>query len=69
MYHDVTQIYAPKLFTPFTVITPQWFTVRLVKNMPVKAQLSQAHSFPVLVTLKVLTAWNNNKNQAYTTQS
>lgn len=37
------QIYDPKVFTPFTVITPPLFTLILVKNMPVNAQLSQAH--------------------------
>lgn len=43
IYHYVMQIYDPKVFTPFTVITPPLFTHILVKNMPVNTQLSQAH--------------------------
>lgn len=34
IYHYAMQIY-PKVFTPFTVITPPLFTHILVKNMPV----------------------------------
>lgn len=37
------QIYDPKVFTSFTVITTTLFTLLLVENMPVNTQLSQAH--------------------------
>lgn len=36
------QIYDPKVFTSFTVITTL-FTLLLVENTPVNTQLSQAH--------------------------
>lgn len=42
IYHYVMQIYDPKVFTPFTVITPPLFTHILVENVPVNTLLSQA---------------------------